>query len=42
MPRIFVVEVITSPIQGLDCSYPSFPDEEIRRLTDAKKELEEG
>jgi PPK2 family polyphosphate:nucleotide phosphotransferase len=41
MARTFVAEAVTSAIEGLSLSYPTFPDEQILHLTDAKKQLEE-
>ncbi|MGA2698110.1 MAG: polyphosphate kinase 2 family protein [Methanoregula sp.] len=40
MARTVVAEAITSAIEGLNLSYPTFSDEQIKHLTDAKKELE--
>ena len=38
MARTFVAEAVTSAIEGLSLSYPTFPDEQIQHLTDAKKQ----
>jgi PPK2 family polyphosphate:nucleotide phosphotransferase len=40
MARTVVAEAITSAIEGLDLSYPTFSREQIKHLMDAKKELE--
>jgi polyphosphate kinase 2 (PPK2 family) len=40
MARTLVAEAITSAIEGLILSYPTFPDEQIRHLMDAKEALE--
>ena len=41
MARTVVAEAITSAIDGLNLSYPTFSDEQIKHLMDAKKDLEE-
>jgi PPK2 family polyphosphate:nucleotide phosphotransferase len=40
MARTVVAEAITSAIEGLNLSYPTFSREQIKHLMDAKKELE--
>ena len=40
MARTVVAETITSAIEGLNLSYPTFSREQIKHLMDAKKELE--
>jgi PPK2 family polyphosphate:nucleotide phosphotransferase len=40
MARTFVADAVTSAMKGLDLSYPEIPAEELRRFTEARKELE--
>ena len=40
MARTGIDGAITSAIEGLHLSYPTFSDEQIKHLMDAKKELE--
>jgi PPK2 family polyphosphate:nucleotide phosphotransferase len=40
MARTVVAEAITSAIEGLNLSYPTFSDDQITHLMDAKKELD--
>src|SRR5208337_1849438 len=40
MARTIVAEAVTSAIEGLNLSYPTYSDEQIRHLMDAKETLE--
>ena len=40
MARTFVADAVTSAMKGLHLSYPEIPDEQMRHLMEAKKELE--
>jgi PPK2 family polyphosphate:nucleotide phosphotransferase len=41
MARTIVAEAVTSAIEGLGLSYPTFSDEQIKYLMDAKKKIED-